>query len=278
MEMRPIHKSHEHIPKGIKIKRLDSSDISYDEGVLLHSDEYYVFGFVESGSCEIQVDFNIVKVESGDAIIVSPSQLHRIISTRDAKGYALLLDGSLISEEQSKSLVVFTRKNTIVKPRQQIAIILTNLFSILYNSNSGNIELSNSFRVHIGQAVIAVFCSLLEGTHQHEYADRYTRHADTFFTLLDRDIIHDRQPSHYAGKMNISPIYLNEVIKKVTGKSVSININEEITLRAKRLLAFTKLDIKEIAFELGFNDVAYFTRLFTKTAGCSPMHFRKNLK
>lgn len=279
VELQPVHKSYDHIPKGIKIKRLDSSETSYDEGERLHSDEYYVFGLVESGRCEIQVDFTTIMVGTGEGIIISPSQMHRIVSVDDANGYAMLIDASLVGETESKSLVTFTRKGSLVKPPSHLANILDSLFSTLYSTNSDCIELSNSFRVHIGQAIIEAFCCLIETAHRHEYGNnRYSRHADTFFKLLESDITLNRRPSYYAQKMNISPVYLNEAIKTVTGKNVSENINEEIVLRAKRLLAFTKMDIKEIAFKLGFNDAPYFTRLFSKTVGCSPLHFRKNLK
>lgn len=279
METQPVHKSFESIPNGIKIKRFDSSYKSNGEGEILHSDEYYVFGFVESGSCEIQIDFNTVKVEAGNAVIVSPSQLHSIVSITDAEGYAMLIDNSLVSEEESKSLVAFKREETLLQPSWHIGAILSNLFSTLHSVNQYHIELSNSFRVYIGQAIIGVFCSLIKATHRQQCENkRYIRHADAFFKLLEKDIAFSRRPSYFAQKMNISPVYLNEAVKGITGKSVSQIINEELMLRAKRLLVFTKMDVKEIAFKLGFNDVAYFTRLFTKTIGCSPLHFRKNLK
>jgi AraC-like DNA-binding protein len=46
-------------------------------------------------------------------------------------------------------------------------------------------------------------------------------------------------------------------------------------LRAKRMLIYTSLNIKEIAINLGFDDYAYFTRLFTKATGLSPTSYRK---
>lgn len=272
------HKSYEHIPKGIKIKRLDFMAEASEEGKYLHSDDYYVFGFIESGSCEIQVDFKFVKAESGEVIIISPNQLHRIISFGDAKGYAMLIDCSLISERQLKSLVSYTREKNILKAPLHVADTLNNLFSILYNINLSYIELSNPFRHYIGQAIIELTCNVLEKTRPRKYDDRFSRLTVSFFTLLSTEITHNRRPSYYAQRLNISTVYLNEAVKKVTGKSVSSNINEEIILRAKRLLTFSKMEIKEIAFKLGFDDAAYFTRLFTKKAGCSPLQFRKNLK
>ncbi|MCD8194276.1 MAG: helix-turn-helix domain-containing protein [Tannerellaceae bacterium] len=52
-------------------------------------------------------------------------------------------------------------------------------------------------------------------------------------------------------------------------------IQYEIILQAKRLLYYTTMNIKEIAHTLGYEDHAYFTRLFTKVADMSPGQFRK---
>lgn len=82
-------------------------------------------------------------------------------------------------------------------------------------------------------------------------------------------------PSQYAAELNISPVYLYEVIKLTTGQSVGDYIRNEIVIQAKRLLFYTNMSVKEIALDLGYEDWAYFTRMFTKTSQCSPTQFRK---
>ena len=85
----------------------------------------------------------------------------------------------------------------------------------------------------------------------------------------------NRNISYYAEALHISPVYLNEVIKDITGTSVSKYVQNELMLRAKRMLAHTTLRISEISALLGIDDCAYFTRLFTKTVGINPTCFRK---
>ncbi|MDE6261747.1 MAG: helix-turn-helix domain-containing protein, partial [Muribaculaceae bacterium] len=87
----------------------------------------------------------------------------------------------------------------------------------------------------------------------------------------------ERRPGFYAERLNISPIYLNEIVKVITGLSASQFIKNEIVLFAKRELFHTSDSVKEIAYRLGFTDNAYFTRLFTETAGVSPGKFRENI-
>lgn len=102
-------------------------------------------------------------------------------------------------------------------------------------------------------------------------------HTITFRNLLKQHVEHSHSPSYYARMMNISLMYLNEAVKGTTGFSVSQNIQYEIVTRAKRSLIYTSKSVKEIAQELGFEDYAYFTRLFSKTAGISPTDFRKTI-
>ena len=112
----------------------------------------------------------------------------------------------------------------------------------------------------------------------HSLPQRYVEHTITFRNLLKQHVEHSHSPSYYARMMNISLMYLNEAVKGTTGFSVSQNIQYEIVTRAKRSLIYTSKSVKEIAQELGFEDYAYFTRLFSKTAGISPTDFRKNHK
>ena len=69
--------------------------------------------------------------------------------------------------------------------------------------------------------------------------------------------------------------HLNETIKKATGSTVSYWIAQEIFSEAKRLLNHTDADVKQIAYELGYADQAYFIRFFRKLSGLSPLGFRK---
>lgn len=277
MSTHPHHKSYEYIPRGVVIKRFYPTDNSIMEGALLHSDDYYIFGFLESGDCMMQVDFYEHSMTAKQCLVVLPGQLHRLRNNRNAKGFAIMIDCSFITEEQSKLLFAFARSENFFNPPLEIVSALEKFIPIISEVISTSGELSNLFKLHIGQALVELFCC---GLNSVEVIDkgRYNHHAATFFALLSKNVVKERRASFYSNAMKISLVYLNEAVKAVTGKSVTQNLNEEIVLRAKRMLAFSKLSVKEISCELGFNDHAYFTRLFTKIAGCSPSTFRKNLE
>ena len=68
------------------------------------------------------------------------------------------------------------------------------------------------------------------------------------------------------------------MVRRLTGRSATTYIQTELALRAKRQLCYTNRSVKEVAYDLGFDDSAYFSRLFTRVVGVSPTAFRqKNL-
>jgi len=98
--------------------------------------------------------------------------------------------------------------------------------------------------------------------------------AGKFKNLLSINIKEIKSPSAYASMLNISTGHLNEAIKGITGSTVSYWIQQEVFNEAKRLLYHGDADVKEIAYELGFDDYSYFIRSFRKVCGLSPLKFR----
>ncbi len=81
-------------------------------------------------------------------------------------------------------------------------------------------------------------------------------------------------PGDYAGLLNISTAALNKVVKGSLHKTLSQLIAERIIVEAKRQLYLTATPVKQIAFELGYDDEFYFSRFFKGNVGVSPQLFR----
>jgi AraC-like DNA-binding protein len=67
-------------------------------------------------------------------------------------------------------------------------------------------------------------------------------------------------------------------VKLQTGKTAKKLIQDRLTLEIKRLMSHSDLSNKEIAYEMNFNDPAYFSRYFKKHVGCSSAEFREKTK
>ena len=80
--------------------------------------------------------------------------------------------------------------------------------------------------------------------------------------------------SDYARNLAVTPTHLSRVTRAATGLSASRLIEERIIREARRNLVYTNLPISTIAYELGYDDPAYFSRVFSRATGMSPRAFR----
>ena len=96
-----------------------------------------------------------------------------------------------------------------------------------------------------------------------------------FSQLVERNFKTHHSVSEYADMLFITPKNLSKKIKLLSNESPNNIIKNRIIHEGKRLLVHTTLTVKEIAYQLNYDDVAYFIRFFSKSTGFSPTAFRK---
>lgn len=115
--------------------------------------------------------------------------------------------------------------------------------------------------------------------HHNNAAERI---ASLFIELLERQfpiesptqILQLRAAKEYAEMLRVHVNHLNKVLREVTGKTTTEIISNRIAQEAKILLRQTHWNVSEIAYSLGFEEVAHFSNFFKKQAGKSPVAFR----
>lgn len=96
-----------------------------------------------------------------------------------------------------------------------------------------------------------------------------------FKQLLQTYSASARSVTFYADKLCVTPKYLTEMVREVTGKTASDLITEAVVLQAKALLQTTTLPMTQIANELHFTDQFAFSRFFKKSTGLSPTAYKQ---
>lgn len=97
-----------------------------------------------------------------------------------------------------------------------------------------------------------------------------------FSRLLEIHFREKHNVADYAELLHMAPKTLTHKFKHLNLESPNQFIINRILLEAKRLLFYTDKPVKEIAYDLGYEDPAYFNRLFTNKTGNTPANFKKN--
>lgn len=97
----------------------------------------------------------------------------------------------------------------------------------------------------------------------------------TFSRLVEIHFREKHSVTDYADLLAVAPRTLSKKFNRLRLTQPNDIIKDRILLEAKRLLAYSSMSIKEIAYNLGYDDPAYFNRLFTSKLGTTPAVFRK---
>jgi AraC family transcriptional regulator, transcriptional activator of pobA len=108
----------------------------------------------------------------------------------------------------------------------------------------------------------------------HKILNRLEEILDEYFssdTLLQKGL---PTVQFVAGALNVSPNYLSDLLKVLTGQSTQQHIHDKLIEKAKEKLSTTDLSVSEIAYELGFEHPQSFSKLFKTKTSLSPLKFR----
>ena len=99
-----------------------------------------------------------------------------------------------------------------------------------------------------------------------------------FYFLVECNFIEHHDVAYYADKLNKSPKTLSNLFSIVSNKTPLQIIHDRIIIDAKRLIQYTDKTIKEIAYNLGYENIQTFSRFFKNKEGISPIEYREKLK
>lgn len=275
----PIHTMAGISDNGIAIGRESfTEEMSFNKVQHVHRDDYHLFLLQEEGTTTLEVDFEKYILEPGSILCIYPNQVHQIGPFSKGKiSFCIVDNESLLAEN-----LTLLSEITPLKP----LILNNNAFQILTEAISLCIQLSEDKEQKLYRSLIKESCNLFIRIVISQYLallpngnklSRFESVNKAFRSLLDRNFVFAKRPGDYSKELNISTEYLYECVKKTTGLSVSYHIEQRVILEAKRLLYYSNRSVKQISADLGFVDYPYFTRLFGKVTGMTPVRFRKSI-
>ena len=255
----------------IKITAIEDTE-EYSRKNIHQHDYYELVWFTEVESKDvIQIDFGEYPIEPDCFYFISAHQMHRI-DRQGKKGIVIAL-----SMEFFNTIVevnVYPRStfaiNSIINQRkcEQCRSIIS-LITTEYMVQCRYSLLESYFKalfIHLGPVLNA---NPIVG---------YKRKAADLLDLVEDNYVAHRDVSWYSEQMSLSEKAVNDICKKVLGKTVKDIIQERLVLEMKRGIAPGEKSFKQLSFELGFSEPSYFTRYFKQKTGLTPERYREHYR
>ncbi|RQO37808.1 AraC family transcriptional regulator [Chryseobacterium sp. KBW03] len=259
----------------------DAEDILLDKGI--HRDSHYIFTCMESGHVKMMVDFKIIEKKGPTIFCVLPGQVHQGLLMKEVYGWFVAVKAELVPDvvrsffqESMVEIQPLSIDKGLIKKINTAAGLLHDSYTHeMLSSKEGFLVTQSLLNAFLGMFALVYSQKNITQASNESRALQVSR---AFRNLVRKEFKTLKSPSEYAEILNITRGYLTETVREATGKPAQHWIHQEILIEAKRLLVFTDLSIKEVAYELGYSDHTYFSRLFSKLEDQSPSAFRDENK
>lgn len=241
---------------------------------LLKADFNFIV-FLTRGSFEQQVGNEIKKVCSNQALLVVQGEVSALLRvTKDVKGYYIIFDDQILQQLNDRSFFI---KLFTTSPIIQLADEDCEFVHQAGKLIMQELTIKRSDEQIVLNLFQALLLKLLKSSEFKTGSSRQFDIAISFRKLVYKYYLQQYSISDYARDLNISSNYLNRCIQKVWKKSAKQFALEAAIVQSQNHLQDFSKSVSDIAYQAGFNDPAYFSRLFKKIIGISPQKFRSKL-
>lgn len=235
----------------------------------VHRHNFFEIIWFEKTSSEsiLHIDFEKYSVSDHSICVLLPGQVFKM-DLKEEKGHVLAISKEIFEEIclteslQLKPIAPFIiNKENIENCRSLITIL-----SKEYLGRSRN---------NFIKAILRAFILLVTDKLSLQRSKNIDLQRIEFLTdLINENYTSQKETDFYAVSLNITTHHLNHIVRRLRGSTVKKLVSQRIVLEAKRELSYGQKSIKEIAYQLGFTDSSYFSRLFKKQTGFSPEIFK----
>ena len=237
-------------------------------------DFHQVIWFVKSNGDNVySIDFNKHIVQDNQIAVIYPQQIEQI-DLVDKEGFLFAIHNDIFFEInqiiQSDYLNGYL-SNIFISPNTHTTSILHKIIDLLID------EYQNDNRTVLIQTYLQSFlfhvATLCSDTLMNSDKKELLLFIE-FLKLLDISYNNEKEVVFYANSLNITEKKLSNICKSFSGKTTKQMIQDRIILEIKKEIKIGIKSLKEIAFDLKFNEYAYFTRFFKQQTNLTPSQFR----
>ncbi|MDN3278487.1 helix-turn-helix domain-containing protein [Frankia sp. RB7] len=260
------------LPDVVHCETIASRSVLHDWTLAVHRHaRLHQVLLIERGGGEATLDGRVVPLKPMRIVNVPVGHVHGFRFVPGTQGWVLtiaaeILDEALLAAEGLRGVL---SRSAVVRGTPQIRVTMKQIFAEHAARDFG--------RAHVLRALSAAMIGLVaraltgqSGTGSSSETNLFRR----FEALLEQHHLARWTVADYANALAITPTHLNRVTRAATGDTASHLILNRLIREARRNLVYTNLPVSTIAYALGFEDPAYFSRVYAAATGLSPRAFR----
>lgn len=252
----------------------------------VHKIEFYLILVITKKSYTHFVDFESYELKAGSALFVAKNQVHHFTKEiRESEGFGIVFNSLFVDEYYFISdklklnrLFNYHIELPVIHPKEMDGDSFIDIAHQLYeeytypNNFAKSEMLGALLHILLLKAERAKEFQSIIGVKTH-WLEIFNR----FKNMLEKEYANSRNSRFYASSLFISYKFLNDIVKKLTGKTAKAFIDEFVTIEIKRYLVSTSLSVKEVSYKTGFEEPGNMVKFFKKNTNITPLKFRQQL-
>ena len=268
----------------LHIESIDSRSRLYDWEIDAHVHQgLHQVLWLRSGRVDAMLDESSSSSTGPAALAIPPAVAHAFRFSRDCDGFVLTLDATLLAEGDAAGIdvalhLLFGSPLVLaLEASSPEAMRLQALFEALHAENNAADGLDGPVPLWLARAVVwrlaQVARRYAQTASRRDIAGRQA-HYTRWVALLESHYREHWPVSRYAEQLGLSTDRLNRMVRNETGQNAQSLIHTRLAREACRRLVHVAAPVSRLAFDLGFQDPAYFCRFFKRHTGLGPREYR----
>jgi AraC family transcriptional regulator, transcriptional activator of pobA len=242
-----------------------------------HKSDRYFFVFNEKDAAKHSLDLQEINLSGGELLFVVPNQIHTSPPLKKGlKFHSLSFEANCLSllPRQFYFLTNPFNKQTISFDKEsslRVKVIFETLRQLLFFSGTKNN--TEIILAHLNTLLTEFNNSYFTNNSLTVSAGNKLSKYIQFKLFIETGFKNQPPVNSIAGKLNLSENQLYSIVKEFSGLSPKKYLIQRLMLEAQRILFYERPSVKELAYDLGFADPDYFSRLFKQHTGKSISRF-----
>lgn len=248
-----------------------------------HRLSFYYFQYLEQGTASFKIDLKEFTINSGELAFGLPNQIvTKLPYDKNMPQYALSFDEYTLTllPGPYPFLVNPFNVNSIAfdaASRKRVKNLLSGLFQLLHSP--GKQKKAEVILAHLHTLLTEYNTAYFEQYQGQEINanSKFSKYV-AFKLAVESNLTEQHDVQSIAEKLALTSSTLYAIVKEHAGISPKEWITNRLMLEAQRKLQYSSISVKELAYDLGFNDPGYFSRLFKKNTGKSVSRYLAELR